>query len=569
MSVAAQAGPSTPLRQHSTKPTSVDQPTLSPQATDPDPAVESHVHADLVSGADLGSSAGLHSTSSPSPSLTPKVSKKQTIDQLKDGLAQMGLDTKGKKETLWRRLVNAIHRASLRDLPSDDDSDYFLDADADQTSEHADSHSPTTTSLKTNATPSPKGKGKNTSGRTSKVMKQPYNSFLCFDVEATCRPGKEFDWPNEIIEFPVVLLRWTEPDTEGKRKLEKVDHFRSYVRPSWKPVLSDFCKDLTGITQETVDASPTFPEMLKLFEKWMDKWNLRTDKGLNEAIWVTDGPWDLRDFVPKQLHITPPSPHPSYFHGPYLNLKFAVQAVLSEEHRRHSYAAERPKNPPNGRALSAITTQRLPKGEKTKSGKVKDVGKSFYFNIPGMVEALNLGGFEGRQHSGLDDATNIARILIALSEKNVIIEANGIIQPMGSGKRYPWMGQKGEVLWEDWMSFNKELGPPTSGGVREAREVMKNDEEPSGAKAIVQEKEVGTALAKLSVSEDGFVHVDGDADGLVEEAELSVRAHHPVIDPSGSPTTAVQETTEGSQMMTTATPSATAVQLAPPVETRI
>ena len=24
-------------------------------------------------------------------------------------------------------------------------------------------------------------------------------SFLCFDVEATCRPGREFDWPNEII----------------------------------------------------------------------------------------------------------------------------------------------------------------------------------------------------------------------------------------------------------------------------------------------------------------------------------------------------------------------------------
>jgi hypothetical protein len=26
-----------------------------------------------------------------------------------------------------------------------------------------------------------------------------WRSFLCFDVEATCRGGKEFDWPNEII----------------------------------------------------------------------------------------------------------------------------------------------------------------------------------------------------------------------------------------------------------------------------------------------------------------------------------------------------------------------------------
>lgn len=29
--------------------------------------------------------------------------------------------------------------------------------------------------------------------------KQPVRSFLCFDVEATCREGREFDFPNEII----------------------------------------------------------------------------------------------------------------------------------------------------------------------------------------------------------------------------------------------------------------------------------------------------------------------------------------------------------------------------------
>jgi hypothetical protein len=29
--------------------------------------------------------------------------------------------------------------------------------------------------------------------------KQPYRSFLCFDVEATCSGGKDFHYPNEII----------------------------------------------------------------------------------------------------------------------------------------------------------------------------------------------------------------------------------------------------------------------------------------------------------------------------------------------------------------------------------
>jgi 3'-5' exoribonuclease 1 len=26
-----------------------------------------------------------------------------------------------------------------------------------------------------------------------------WKSFLCFDVEATCRGGREYDWPNEVI----------------------------------------------------------------------------------------------------------------------------------------------------------------------------------------------------------------------------------------------------------------------------------------------------------------------------------------------------------------------------------
>lgn len=42
--------------------------------------------------------------------------------------------------------------------------------------------------------------------------------------------------------------------------------------------------------QAMVDASPTFPEMLKGLEKWMDRHDLRReDGGLKDALWVTDG----------------------------------------------------------------------------------------------------------------------------------------------------------------------------------------------------------------------------------------------------------------------------------------
>ncbi|WWC92713.1 uncharacterized protein L201_007672 [Kwoniella dendrophila CBS 6074] len=452
LSSSAEAGPSAPIKAQSAPPSPIDQ-------------------------------FQVESSSSSSPS--PKVSKKQTVNQLKDGLRELGLDTKGKKETLWRRLVNAIHKASLRDPPTDDSED-----DDDESSNSSQEYI----------------KIENEENITIRVLKQPYKSFLCFDVEATCRPGKEFDWPNEIIEFPVVLLQWTEPDETGKRRLHKVDQFRSYVRPTWSPILTDFCKDLTGITQETVDKSPTFPQMLKEFEKWLHKWDLIDDKGLKEALWVTDGPWDLRDFIPKQLHITPPSPFPTYFHGPYLNLKFAVQSVLSELDRRSSYAAGRPHEPPNKRALSVITTSKLGKLDR-KNGKSKDYGKGkgFYFNIPGMLEILGLGDFQGRQHSGLDDATNIARILSALSEKDVIFEPNGTLQQPGKGRRYPWMGERGEVNWEDWMSTNVPMGVATSGGVAEAKEAMTK----FGKKNVKAENQVEVEIKEATISLEEYQKQNG------------------------------------------------------------
>lgn len=91
-------------------------------------------------------------------------------------------------------------------------------------------------------------------------------------------------YPNEIIEFPCQLLRWTKvtrtssapnasreaegsssssSDDEGgssgssdggedervEWRLETVDEFHSFVKPTWKPKLSAFCTELTGISQ--------------------------------------------------------------------------------------------------------------------------------------------------------------------------------------------------------------------------------------------------------------------------------------------------------------------------------
>lgn len=43
------------------------------------------------------------------------------------------------------------------------------------------------------------------------------------------------------VEFPAVLLNTSNGDIE--------DEFHYYVQPQENPVLSEFCKDFTGITQ--------------------------------------------------------------------------------------------------------------------------------------------------------------------------------------------------------------------------------------------------------------------------------------------------------------------------------
>lgn len=33
------------------------------------------------------------------------------------------------------------------------------------------------------------------------------------------------------------------------KRLQRIDTFHTYIKPTWQPVLSEFCTTLTGITQ--------------------------------------------------------------------------------------------------------------------------------------------------------------------------------------------------------------------------------------------------------------------------------------------------------------------------------
>ena len=180
--------------------------------------------------------------------------------------------------------------------------------------------------------------------------------YVCvLDFEATCWDGSK---EHEIIEFPSVLWRWSK-----KKELEFVDEIQIFVKPSHNPIVSEFCHNLTGITQEQVDNGIALKEALKQHHHWLCENVL--DSGT--VVFVTCGDWDLMTMLPKDLSANNLS-YPSPVYRKYLNVK---------------------------RAFSNITQT------KKSLGMLK------------MLKALNLE-LEGRHHSGIDDCRNISKIFLKL-----------------------------------------------------------------------------------------------------------------------------------------------------------
>ncbi|KAF7322798.1 Exonuclease domain-containing protein [Mycena chlorophos] len=234
--------------------------------------------------------------------------------------------------------------------------------------------------------------------------KQTYDAFLVVDVEATCEEGKNFAYPNEIIEFPVYLMKWKDRIGGQASQLEIAAEFQTFVQPTWRPKLSKFCTDLTSITQEQVDAAPRFPEVLRSLRAFLVEHGVleKTGKRRLKFCWATDGPWDVAEFVVKQAFISQ-IPVPDWLAGEALDVRQLV--------RNH-----------------------LASNSKTIRGNL---------NISAQLRALGLPPFVGREHRGSDDARNICRILQKLATEQVPIRPN---LPINLRRRWAWMGKSGEIL---------------------------------------------------------------------------------------------------------------------------
>uniref|UniRef100_A0A8D2J7L1 ERI1 exoribonuclease 2 n=1 Tax=Varanus komodoensis TaxID=61221 RepID=A0A8D2J7L1_VARKO len=167
------------------------------------------------------------------------------------------------------------------------------------------------------------------------------------------------------IEFPAVLLNTSNGEIESE--------FHMYIQPQEHPVLSEFCTELTGITQSQVDEGVPLHICLSQFSKWIQKLqkekNITFSSGHSSSAapdgqlcaFVTWSDWDL---------------------GVCLHYE-CKRKQLRKPDILNSWI--------DLRATYKLFYSRKPQGL---NGALQDVGIIF----------------AGREHSGLDDSRNTARL---------------------------------------------------------------------------------------------------------------------------------------------------------------
>ena len=192
-------------------------------------------------------------------------------------------------------------------------------------------------------------------------MRQAFDCFLVLDFEATCAEDRQI--VSEIIEFPVILV-------DGQ-SLQEITRFHRFVKPRITPNLTDFCTQLTGIPQETVDAAAPFPVVWAGFRRWMQEQELvdeeTGEKTVRNLAFATIGNWDLAVALPDEL--TRYGLRQPEFMLEWINVKQSFKSV----------------------------TRQWPKG------------------LSHMLAAMNVRSV-GRAHSGIDDCRNTLLLMRKLAE---------------------------------------------------------------------------------------------------------------------------------------------------------
>jgi inhibitor of KinA sporulation pathway (predicted exonuclease) len=180
----------------------------------------------------------------------------------------------------------------------------------------------------------------------NEIKLESYDHFMVVDLEATCCDKKTIQRHEmEIIEIGAVMV--------DAKNLTAVSEFQTFIKPLRNPILTEFCQQLTSITQAEVDRAETYPDAIAHFKQWQFQYS--------NFIFGSWGNYDRKQFEQDSKFHKIPYPIASE----HINLKhlFTVNQNLKKRY--------------------------------------------------GMAKALKLVGLDlvGTHHRGIDDARNIARLL--------------------------------------------------------------------------------------------------------------------------------------------------------------
>ncbi|XP_037546307.1 ERI1 exoribonuclease 2 [Nematolebias whitei] len=210
------------------------------------------------------------------------------------------------------------------------------------------------------------------------ITNQIFSYLIVIDFESTCWRDKN-NYAQEIIEFPAVFLNTSTGEVESE--------FHTYVQPQEHPTLSEFCTELTGITQVQVETGIPLQICLSQFNRWLQR--LQLEKGVT--------------FPSKQQACS--ATFPSQKLCTFLTWSdWDLGVCLQYECKRKQL------NKPDvlNSWVDLRSTYRLFYNKKPKglNGALQDLGIQF----------------SGREHSGLDDARNTARLAVRMMQDRCVIK---------------------------------------------------------------------------------------------------------------------------------------------------
>ncbi|KAM6939475.1 ERI1 exoribonuclease 2 [Xenentodon cancila] len=310
--------------------------------------------------------------------------------------------------------------------------------------------------------------------KKSVISNQIFSYLIVIDFESTC--WREKNYSQEIIEFPAVLLNASTGEVESE--------FHSYVQPQEHPILSEFCTELTGITQVQVEAGLPLHICLSRFTRWLQRLQLEL------GVVFPDKPQANSAPLPSQKLCT-------FLTWSDWDLGVCLQYECK---RKQLHKPDVLNSWIDLRSTYRLFYNRKPKGL---NGGLQDLGIQF----------------AGREHSGLDDARNTAQLAARMMRDGCVMRITRSLARVSCPPTAPAVNPNSTSVVVSGVCRN-------SAATKEKQTIDKKENSLTSNK-LIPSKNLLNAYQKQSYPKD----VTSDTKGRLHPGQESVQMCQSLISP--------------------------------------